>query len=824
MGIRRSTAVAVSLALALALGAAGVIQLTAPAAAGEETYPAPSSGSWAVSGRAYGHGIGMSQWGAQGAAVSGLSADDILGFYYPGTTTGNVGARTIRVQLTALAGSSSTLAAAGGAASTLRDTATGATAAVPAGTRLRATIDPSGLFAVTNATSGARVAIGSALLTAGPLELVAPSGTWMYASDGSARQYRGTVRLLRASPAIQVVDVLPLEEYLKGVVPRESPSSWRPAALQAQAVAARSYALAVSHADQPWDICDTTSCQVFGGSATMSAGGVQTQLYVASTDAAIAATAGAVRMYGGAVAFTQFSSSNGGWSTAGSKPYLVSRADPYSGTAPGDTSTRWTRTLTVAKVAEQCPAGGTLRQLIVTGRSGQGELGGRITGLRVECSNGSRTVTASSTIAMGMLSPWWSPQQSAGAPFGHVDTVYAASGGIGIAGWAIDPSTSASIDVRVTFGGLTRTVPADSSRPDIAAAFPGQGALHGFGQPFAAPVGATTACVTAVNVGSGQDTVLGCWDLVVPAGAPQGALDGVTAGAGVITVRGWAYDADTSGAIGVHVYVGSAMSPLVADRPRSDVAALAAVGPNHGFEATIKAMLGTYRVCAFAIAVPQPSDNPMLDCRTVTVAGGSPFGALDHLSATVGGIAVSGWAIDPDLAGPSYAWVDVSGSGVPMLANGSRPDVALAYPSYDDARGFSGVIAMPGGTYRVCVTLVNVGSGSDTPLACRGVTVLGGSPLGNVDYLARVPGGIAVSGWMIDPDVAGPGYVWVDVDGAGMPVLADASRPDVARAYPGYGDRHGYSTVIPSPSGRRVCVTLVNTGQGSNTPLGCRIA
>src|SRR5207253_841768 len=88
--------------------------------------------------------------------------------------------------------------------------------------------------------------------------------------DGTSRDYRGAVQAAKvSSTALQTIDVLSLEDYLLGVVPRESSSSWKPAALQAQAIAARSYtAYKRAHVTSSarYDICDTTQCQVFGGS------------------------------------------------------------------------------------------------------------------------------------------------------------------------------------------------------------------------------------------------------------------------------------------------------------------------------------------------------------------------------------------------------------------------------------------------------------------------------------------------------------------------------------------------------------------------------
>ena len=133
-------------------------------------------------------------------------------------------------------------------------------------------------------------------------------------------KYRGSLRSLRPSSGSRsrdTVNVLRLDDYLKGVVPREMPASWSPAAVQAQAIAARTYA-AYERAHpltDTYQICDTTSCQVYGGYSSEHP----------DSNAAIEATAGKIQTYGGDPAFTQFSSSSGGWTSAGSVPYLVAK-------------------------------------------------------------------------------------------------------------------------------------------------------------------------------------------------------------------------------------------------------------------------------------------------------------------------------------------------------------------------------------------------------------------------------------------------------------------------------------------------------------------
>ena len=140
-------------------------------------------------------------------------------------------------------------------------------------------------------------------------------GTW----------YRGTIRLVRENNTLfDVRNHVPLEEYLRGVVPRESPAYWEMDALKAQAVAARSYVLAEIAGNSAGLTCDTTACQVYGGRAAVDRdGNVVEAREHQRTDQAVSDTRGEVRTYNGAVAFTQFSATNGGWSTDGGRPYLV---------------------------------------------------------------------------------------------------------------------------------------------------------------------------------------------------------------------------------------------------------------------------------------------------------------------------------------------------------------------------------------------------------------------------------------------------------------------------------------------------------------------
>ena len=189
----------------------------------------------------------------------------------------------------------------------------------------------------------------------------------MVLPSGSVRSYRGSVALVKRGSGGRTVNRVLLEDYVKGVVPAEMPTSWPAEAVRAQTVAARSYAVRLRDFTNysGYDICDTTACQVYRGLGSETAAG----------NAAVRATKGAIVTYRGAVALTQFASSNGGHSAQGRYAYLAPRRDPYDGAVR---SQAWTRTVTARSIAAAWPSVGTVRGLRITARDGAGAWGGRV--------------------------------------------------------------------------------------------------------------------------------------------------------------------------------------------------------------------------------------------------------------------------------------------------------------------------------------------------------------------------------------------------------------------------------------------------------------
>ena len=251
-----------ALVLATVLATA-VTAVSAPAEAGRraDAWGVPVKATITLTGHGYGHGHGMSQYGAEGAARQGLTAQQIVAFYYPGTTAGTADGQ-VSVQLSGDTTDDLEVLARPGL--TLRDLSSREKVALPGGrSRWRLVTNARNrtkLQALTGGTWRTERKLGGEgeFAAKGPVTLVTPYGN---------RAYRGRLRAAApkpGSPARDTVNILGLEKYLRGVVPREMPSSWSTEAVRAQAIAARTYAAyershpRASH----FQICDTTSCQV----------------------------------------------------------------------------------------------------------------------------------------------------------------------------------------------------------------------------------------------------------------------------------------------------------------------------------------------------------------------------------------------------------------------------------------------------------------------------------------------------------------------------------------------------------------------------------
>jgi stage II sporulation protein D len=307
---------------------------------------ARASVSWVIHGHGFGHGVGLSQYGAYGYALHGKGYRFILAHYYQGTTLGTLpGPRIVRVLLdisNSDVGFSGATSACGQALDASRDYEAHR---VGSSVRLR--------------SSG-----GKPLADCGHKLRAAGAGRIDIAGVGI---YRGALEVVTTdsdSGSLNVINALPVDQYVKGVVPNESPASWPQAALRAQAVAARSYGLSVQVEGNGFNLYDTTSSQVYDGFSSETA---------ASNEAA-EATRGQVLEYGGQIAQTYFSACSGGHTESvqnvfygESIPYLVGVPDPYDYYCPLH---NWTLRFSGPEISDRLGAylDGRLKKVVVTKR------------------------------------------------------------------------------------------------------------------------------------------------------------------------------------------------------------------------------------------------------------------------------------------------------------------------------------------------------------------------------------------------------------------------------------------------------------------------
>jgi SpoIID/LytB domain protein len=376
-------------------------------AAGAATDPAaaaalhiPRHATIVIHGHGYGHGHGMSQYGAEGAARAGKSAGQIVRFYYPRTKSGTFRGQ-VRVLISADTDHDTTVAARSGLE--VHDLGDGSKVTLPTtgeaagATRWRLSSpvgDPAQVSYLTDAWHVWRTLAGDGEFRASKsIRLIVAGGAVTY--RGSLQSRTSTAG---GTPHRITVNKVSMEDYVRAVVPREAFPSWHQAALRAQAIAARSYAaFAVEDStNHLYQLCDTSLCQVYGGKSAETP----------STNRATAKSAGRIRTFHSKPAFTQFSSSNGGWLAAGSQPYLVAKKDPYDGWS-GNPNHTWRTKVSDAAIENAWSGIGNLRTISVLDRDGNGEWNGRIEHLELVGGAGSVTLTGDEFRAgLGLRSTW----------------------------------------------------------------------------------------------------------------------------------------------------------------------------------------------------------------------------------------------------------------------------------------------------------------------------------------------------------------------------------------------------------------------------------
>jgi len=361
-----------SAAARLALFACLLVLLLPAASARAET-------TWEVTGGGWGHGIGMSQWGAFGYAKKGKSYKFILRHFYTHTKIGGAPGKKIRVLLESGSDSVNFSDATQACGRNLDEAKTYTAVRDGSSVRLRS-------------------ADGADLGSCGE-SLQASGGEAIRVLDEGA--YRGTLVVVpRGDGGLYVINSASLEAYVQGVLPNEIPAEWPDEALRAQAVAARSYGLATGVGGAPFDQYDDTRSQVYGGFSSETA----------NTNQAARATAGKVVKYGGKIATTFFFSTSGGRTEnienvfigSDPQPYLKAVKDPFEEASPYH---RWRVTFSQSEIEAELGdlVDGSLQAIEVTKRGSSP----RIVSAKVVGTGGTNEVSGPSLQArLGLRSTW----------------------------------------------------------------------------------------------------------------------------------------------------------------------------------------------------------------------------------------------------------------------------------------------------------------------------------------------------------------------------------------------------------------------------------
>ncbi|MFT4127086.1 MAG: SpoIID/LytB domain-containing protein [Gordonia sp. (in: high G+C Gram-positive bacteria)] len=382
--VRRRRASVVLGGAASALIAAGAAVIVPAVADHPPGIGLTAAGSYTLVGHGHGHGRGMGQWGAYGYAKKGWPAALILNHFYGGTVPGLAANQVVTVVLSG----QQTVAVRADAG------------ALVAGQRIEPgqAVSINGNTATVTAGCGGTVVRTIAATFVDPINgaTARPDNELLRFCGGGA--YRGSLGLAGG----RVVNRLNVDDYVKGVIPRESSPSWADGggaeALKAQAIAARTYALASIARGKVID--DTQGSQVYGGASGEDP----------RTNAAADATAGRILLKGGAPAFTEFSASTGGYTAGGEFPAVVDEGDVLS------PSHNWTQTVTAGRIASAFGLG-AVDSIEVIEANGLGAENGRA--LRVRATGGGRSVEVSGEEArtrLGLPSSWFAVQGQSSAP------------------------------------------------------------------------------------------------------------------------------------------------------------------------------------------------------------------------------------------------------------------------------------------------------------------------------------------------------------------------------------------------------------------------
>lgn len=616
--------------------------------------------SFTFKGGGWGHGVGMSQYGAFGRAAAGQNVDQILKAYYSGISLEQRDVtNNLRVHLSTASATTATFGA-------------------------RATVKVDGKN-IAGVPAWAEISINRQAdrwgITAGGVDICkpqpVPEGAEPVPSPCIGRQLRLVVKdlveqhlstssdsyrhgRLEFSPTGSngtdfhiVLGQLGMNEYLYGLA--EMPSAWPAEALKAQAIAGRSYAESRilarrgnSSWTNPFDLYSSTQDQAYSGNSKET--GAFSENWIAAVDD----TNRTVAVHEGRVIDALYGSSTGGHSEnseyvfANFVPYLRAAPDPFDGHENPLGS--WTRTYSSDELtrwlgADSSTNVGTVQSLSIGGNVGESGRVNKAT-ITVVGSDGTKQIQGSTfrivvNRGLGSDGRWSRDDQLLSTnfsysgpadkvPFGKLSRAKAVTKKgttkVRVTGWAIDPDTDSAIKVKVTVDGKTKTRAAKRNRKGLAKH--GKGTRHGFRIDVGVGVGTHRVCVVALNATKGQPSVdLGCRKVKVAAEVapsddiPVGQLEIVrsasTSGAAV-RVAGWALDPTTDDSIKVAIDLDQTEVASATASYAHDGLEKYGRGDKHGFDVTIPASSGSHQICVRAISADGKT-AVVLGCKDVEV-------------------------------------------------------------------------------------------------------------------------------------------------------------------------------------------------------------
>lgn len=415
---------AVAVSGSTAMPAANAASSPAPLAVPLNTSPDTTNEWWPIydsslhlEGAGYGHGRGMSQWGAEDAARQGKTVTDILSFYYPNTKLAEVSStwdRPVRVRLDGWGTFGTSVGYSGTSEVSLLSADKKKLLTAPAGSKVTVTVGGDGkLIAAAGTSAPVDVPNGA--------YIAASSGrTTVHFSSGKQATFRGTLSTYVSQGKAVPVNTVVMDDYLKSVVPSEVYTSWMPTTLEAQSIAARTYASSwlrrkASHAH--YDVCSTTRCQMYLGVSKEHS----------KTSAAVDATSRKILTTYGVPIVAEFSAANGGWRNKAGVNYYGYGADPFDALAPRH---RWSKTADVTKLSAKWPSIGKPSAINVISRAEGGPKGGLVKKATIYGSKGQVTVTGDQLRwTLGLYSTRVTAWES--GILGHWNSLGAATGALG---------------------------------------------------------------------------------------------------------------------------------------------------------------------------------------------------------------------------------------------------------------------------------------------------------------------------------------------------------------------------------------------------------